>query len=192
LEEIMRLRVITGVAIAGALLLAACGGSGSHSSSASTPIKSTKATAAVSLGMTPLGNVLVDSEGRTLYGFTNDTNGMTSCYGTCAQNWPPTTVSAGWTAGTGLNRAVFHTIKRADGQLQLVAGKWPLYRFAGDSQPGDVNGQGSLGKWFVVRADGSLMKGTASPSASPNTAPSTSPSSSSGSSPAASGSGYGY
>jgi predicted lipoprotein with Yx(FWY)xxD motif len=156
----MRFKLIIGVGIAGALLLAACGGSSSHSSSSSTPIKSTKPAAAVSVRMTPLGNVLVGADGLTLYGFTNDTNGMTSCNGVCAQNWPPTTVSAGWKVGPGLNRANFHTIKRDDGQLQLVVGKWPLYGFAGDSRPGDVNGQGSLGKWFVVRPDGSLMKST--------------------------------
>ena len=32
----------------------------------------------------------------------------------------------------------------------LKAGAWPLYRFAGDAAPGDTNGQGSGGVWFVV------------------------------------------
>ena len=30
----------------------------------------------------------------------------------------------------------------------------PLYIFAGDAAPGDVNGQGSGGVWFVVAPDG--------------------------------------
>ena len=40
----------------------------------------------------------------------------------------------------------------------LKVGKWPLYRFAGDAAPGDINGQGSGGVWFVVGADGKLIK----------------------------------
>jgi predicted lipoprotein with Yx(FWY)xxD motif len=123
----------------------------------------------VSVRSTQLGDVLVDAQGRTLYGFTNDTNGTSTCMGACATSWPALTVAAGWTAGTGVDAATFHTV--ADGtQSQLVAGRWPLYRFAGDSQPGDVNGQGSLGKWFVVRADGSLFKDTAA-SGTSNPAP---------------------
>jgi predicted lipoprotein with Yx(FWY)xxD motif len=34
--------------------------------------------------------------------------------------------------------------------MQLIAGHFPLYRFAGDVAPGDVNGQGAHGAWFVV------------------------------------------
>ena len=37
-----------------------------------------------------------------------------------------------------------------DGQFQLEAGRWPLYRYAGDSGVGDVYGQGSGGTWFAV------------------------------------------
>jgi predicted lipoprotein with Yx(FWY)xxD motif len=40
----------------------------------------------------------------------------------------------------------------------LKVGKWPLYRFAGDAAPGDTNGQGSGGVFFVVGADGKLIK----------------------------------
>ena len=37
------------------------------------------------------------------------------------------------------------------------AGK-PLYYFAGDAKPGDTNGQGVGKVWFVVGADGELVK----------------------------------
>ena len=49
-------------------------------------------------------------------------------------------------------------MERPDGTHQLKAGKWPLYRFAGDSEPGDTNGQGSGGVWFVVDGLGGLIK----------------------------------
>ena len=36
-----------------------------------------------------LGTVLVNAEGLTLYGFTNDVDGEPSCYDDCADAWPP-------------------------------------------------------------------------------------------------------
>ena len=160
----MRVKTIIVLAFAGAILLAACGGGGNALTDAapSAAKKSAAAATTIKVSKTQLGDVVVDGSGRTLYGFTNDANGTSTCTGACAQSWPPLKVSAAWMAGSGLNRATFHTVTRDDGQLQLAAGKWPLYTFAGDSRPGDVNGQGSLGKWFVVRPDGSLLESSAS------------------------------
>ena len=53
---------------------------------------------------------------------------------------------------------MFTVVPRLDGTNQLKAGKWPLYRFAGDAAPGDANGQGSGGVWFVVDPHGGLIK----------------------------------
>lgn len=146
----MRSRSLAALCLAGTGLLAACGQAASGTTQ--------HTSAAVRVGHTSLGDVLVDGNGRTLYGFTNDVNGTSSCYGTCAQSWPASDVTAGWTAGAPLSTAAFHTVMRSDGKSQLAIGKWPLYVFAGDSAPGDVNGEGSLGKWFVVRPDGTLVK----------------------------------
>ena len=169
----MRYRMLAGFTIAGATLLAACGGGGGSAPQAAASddgARTHPTAAAVKLRTTQLGDVLVDANGRTLYAFTNDANGVSTCTGACAANWPPLTVTSGWTAGAGIDRATFHTVP--DGtQAQLVAGRWPLYRFAGDSRPGDVNGQGSLGKWFVVRDDGSLVKDTTAPTSTPSSAP---------------------
>ena len=41
--------------------------------------------------------------------------------------------------------------------MQLKAGKWPLYLFAGDAGPGETNGQGSGDVWFASAPDGSLI-----------------------------------
>jgi predicted lipoprotein with Yx(FWY)xxD motif len=114
--------------------------------------------AAVSLGKTKLGNVLVDSEGRTLYAFTKDAQGRPTCTGACADAWPPLLVEGELTLGKGLDKATFTVVDGAASGQQAKAGKWPLYRFAGDAKAGDVNGQGSGGVWFAVAPDGSLIE----------------------------------
>ena len=98
---------------------------------------------------TELGDVLVDAGGLTLYGFTKDADGTPTCEGDCADAWPPLLVD-GAELPAGLDPAVFSVVERADGSYQLKAGKWPLYRFAGDADPGETNGQGSGDVWFVV------------------------------------------
>ncbi|MGI9598966.1 MAG: hypothetical protein ACR2QK_22575, partial [Acidimicrobiales bacterium] len=109
------------------------------------------------LGNTELGNMLVGSDGRTLYGFTNDTGAASTCYGGCAEAWPPIIVGQDWEIGPGLDLGIFATTVRDDGQLQLVAGKWPLYYYAGDAVSGDINGQGSGDVWFAVDTAGILI-----------------------------------
>jgi predicted lipoprotein with Yx(FWY)xxD motif len=104
------------------------------------------------------GEILVDAEGLSLYGFTQDTDGTPTCSEACADAWPPLTVD-GPDLPEGLDPAVYSVVEAADGSFQLVAGDWPLYRFAGDSAAGDVNGQGSGGVWFLVAPDGSLLQG---------------------------------
>ena len=119
--------------------------------------RSDSTTVDVLAGESDLGPVLVGPDGRTLYGFTNDVDALSTCYGTCAEAWPPVIVSDDWTAGPGLDFGIFATTVREDGQRQLVAGRWPLYYFAGDAVPGDVNGQSSGDVWFVVDHDGRLI-----------------------------------
>ena len=52
--------------------------------------------------------------------------------------------------GEGLDAATFTTTERTDGSTQVKAGSWPLYYFAADAAPGDVNGQGQGDVWYVV------------------------------------------
>ena len=59
----------------------------------------------------------------------------------------------------GLDPKVFSVVEGPDETYQLKAGKWPLYRFSGDTAAGDTNGEGQSGVWFVVSPDGTLIKG---------------------------------
>ncbi len=120
------------------------------------------ADAAVKISQTPLGDVLASPTGMTLYGFTNDIEAESTCYGTCAEAWPPVIVTEDFIVSPGLDSGVFATTERDDGQLQLVAGKFPLYLYAADSKPGDVTGQGSGDVWFAIDPSGRLITDTES------------------------------
>lgn len=146
-----------------ALLVAACGG-GAASPSAAAPSEPPAASqpaaaATVDLADSSLGQILVDAEGRTLYAFTNDTDGSPTCYDECAANWPPLLADGGATAGTGLDASLLTTVARTDGTMQVKYGDWPLYYFAADAVAGDTNGQDVNDVWYVVGADGAIIEG---------------------------------
>jgi predicted lipoprotein with Yx(FWY)xxD motif len=117
--------------------------------------------AAVEVGESDLGSILVDAEGFTLYAFTNDTDGTPTCTGDCAGAWPAAIVEGEPVAGDGVT-AELTTVASADGSgQQLKAGDQPLYRFSGDAAAGETNGQGIGDVWYAVAPDGSLVEGTA-------------------------------
>ncbi len=107
-----------------------------------------------------LGSILVDPDGLTLYVFTQDGDGESACYDQCAETWPP--VAAGTAISSDLDMAMFDSIERTDGTSQLTVNGMPLYLFASDGAPGDVNGQGVNDVWFVVDADGNMLDASAS------------------------------
>lgn len=107
---------------------------------------------------TSLGEVLVNLEGLTLYAFTEDGAGESSCGSGCIDFWPPLTVEAEPLAGEGIDASLLGTFVREDGSLQVTYADHPLYTYAEDAAPGDVNGQGVNGTWFAVDAGGSLLQ----------------------------------
>ena len=114
---------------------------------ASAPVKTTAA------------HVLVTPKGQTLYVFAADSRNKSTCAGECAKFWPPRHVAKGVTPPTKVGGVpgTFGMITRTDGTRQLTYDGAPLYTFAGDQKPGDMNGQGlvaSGGYWWVVVAGG--------------------------------------
>jgi predicted lipoprotein with Yx(FWY)xxD motif len=160
--------------VIGAGLLAGCGG-GSSSTSAGSTAKSTTTTSLpkppkpppnaeegtvfVSLGSAAgLGEILVNSEGRTLYAFSGDNPQESTCEGACEKAWPPLLVAAGEPQpSNGTSGAKLGTIERADGTRQVTYAGHPLYSFTGDKSPGQANGNGSAafgGTWSALNASG--------------------------------------
>jgi predicted lipoprotein with Yx(FWY)xxD motif len=102
-----------------------------------------------------LGEILVDSEGMTLYMFTVDEPNKSNCSGPCLQAWPPLLADGDVAAGEGVDETLLGTAPFEDGQQIVTYNEMPLYYWAGDSRPGDTNGQNVNNVWFVVSPLGS-------------------------------------
>lgn len=117
-----------------------------------------------------LGNIL-ESGQRPLYVWVNDPKGQSTCTGGCATIWPPLLVSS--KAAHHLGRfSGLGTIHRSKGVLQVTIHHHALYFNAGDHSKSHASGQGFIGEWFTVHANGTLDR---SASAGPmSTVPTTS------------------
>jgi predicted lipoprotein with Yx(FWY)xxD motif len=138
----------------GMALLAGCGTS-THGSS-----QPTSTTAAgppvVKVTTTKLGPTLTDAAGVTLYVTDNDPNGEVTCQKSlCSLRFSAMTVPTRTVAvGPGLSASKFTTIELVDGRLVLAVDGRALYRFHGDTAPGQVTGNGDSDVWHAVHPNG--------------------------------------
>lgn len=150
----LRRLVLSLAAVALALSAASC----------ATPSAGAARSVPVSAQPTSLGTILVDGTGRTVYDFANDTNNASTCTDAgCTANWPFVPAPAvlpeflpGVTSELG-------STTRPDGARQLTVAGHPVYTFAGDSTPGQTNGQGwtlNGGLWTVVSPAGAPITNT--------------------------------
>jgi len=125
-----------------------------------TPAEEAPASAELTVAESPLGEVVVDAKGLTVYMFDKDTQGADAiaCAGPCLDSWPPVTTENDAPSVEGVTGEV-GTITAADGSMQVTLNGWPLYYFVGDEAAGDVNGQGVNGVWWVLSSDGERMAG---------------------------------
>ncbi|HET6793136.1 MAG TPA: hypothetical protein VFH45_01765 [Acidimicrobiales bacterium] len=186
------------IAVAGfGLVLSACGSSGSSgavsSGSSQTPAKSASSSSGSgssgssasnadvtfkTADVPGLGTVLVNGDGRTIYILTSEAGGKVTCTDAngCTKYWPDTELPSGMTqpvAGPGVDASKLGTTKGASGDLYSTYGGYPLYTFAGDSGPGQKNGQGIKsfgGVWEAMTPSG--MPIAAAGAATSTTAPS--------------------
>ncbi|GAA2390260.1 COG4315 family predicted lipoprotein [Nonomuraea africana] len=118
--------------------------------------------AEVKVGDTKLGKILVDAEGRTLYLFEKDKDRKSDCYDACAKAWPPYLTTGKPEAGEGAKADLLSTTTRDDGSKQVVYGKWPLYYYQNDKNPGDTTGhdiEGFGAEWYALTPAGKKASG---------------------------------
>jgi predicted lipoprotein with Yx(FWY)xxD motif len=121
------------------------------------PVTVSIAKSTLGVRSTRLGRVLVDARGHTLYLFKKDSGTKSACFGACATAWPPLRATGKPTVSGGAKASMVATTKRSDGKRQVTYHGHPLYRFMGDSKPGDTNGQGlnAFGAhWYAVSTTG--------------------------------------
>jgi predicted lipoprotein with Yx(FWY)xxD motif len=161
--------LLTTAAVVGltVLALASCGGGSNNNNKpiASAPPKTANGRpATVGVENSNLGKILDNGQGRTLYLFQADSGTTSNCSGACAANWPPLT-SAHPTVGKGASASMIGTTKRSDGKTQVTYNGHPVYTFAGDSSPGDTNGQGVNafgGLWYALSPSGQQVTASGS------------------------------
>ncbi|MFC8277874.1 SCO0930 family lipoprotein [Streptomyces sp. NPDC057271] len=175
-------RVASAITAAAALLVTAGCGSGGEEKAPGTVTQSGAAPPAAKPSARPVGQlnvwptkqfgkVLTDGAGFTLYRFDKDTAvpPRSNCDGQCATAWPPVPAGA-VSVSTGVDAKLIGQVTRSDGTKQLTVAGWPVYRFAQDTKPKDIKGQGVGGTWFAVSSDGTKAQGvagTAAPSGPP-------------------------
>ena len=177
-----------GVPVAAGLLAAACGSAAGSTTSGSaapgTPASGPATATVIESHAGSAGSFLTNASGRAVYLWAADSMNKSACSGACAGAWPPVTTTGKVTAADGAKAADLGTITRSDGSKQVTYDGHPLYFFAGDSGPGQSNGQGSDSfgaKWWLVAPAGTKIT-VADAAASAGNSSSAAPASSSGSS----------
>jgi predicted lipoprotein with Yx(FWY)xxD motif len=132
------------------------------STAAPTTTTASTASSAATLGLATNAKVgqqiVVDSAGRTVYLFLPDGASNTSRVPAAIKAiWPPVTSSGPPTAGAGLDQSKVTVVVQSDGTRQVAYNGHLLYTFARDTAPGDANGQGLAGIWYVLSAAGTRI-----------------------------------
>ncbi|MEU1274529.1 SCO0930 family lipoprotein [Streptomyces sp. NPDC005799] len=103
-----------------------------------------------------LGDIVVDKNGMTVYRFIKDQawpKVISNCTGSCLEKWPAVApVDPGDTKG--IEKKGLMGFTRPDGVKQMTVDCWPAYTFSDDTKPGDTNGQGVGGTWYVMAPSG--------------------------------------
>jgi nitronate monooxygenase len=113
--------------------------------------------------VTPVGKVLANPHGMTVYYYAEDKpgRGTSACTGACARLWPPVIAPVQIPAGMTLPGPL-GSITRPDGTRQLTINGYPIYRYAGDKAPGQASGNGIEGEWHVIKLTSSGSGGSGS------------------------------
>lgn len=105
----------------------------------------------INLGNTPeTVSYLVDGHQMSLYISLRDTPGKSNCTAECLATWHPVYATGRIVAGTGVSQIKLGILLLPSGERQVTYLGAPLYLYSRDEKPGDVNGQGLDGSWYLV------------------------------------------
>jgi predicted lipoprotein with Yx(FWY)xxD motif len=148
-----------------ALIAAACGSNGYTSGGSSNSGGTTPSSAAVVIktnSATVNGQsvtILTNAQGMTLYYFKPDTATTSACTGSCAGFWPPLVfTSSGAPGSASALPGTLNVVTDANGK-QVEYNGHLLYTYSGDKAPGQTNGEGIKGNWFVATTTLSVLGG---------------------------------
>ncbi|MGH2961272.1 MAG: COG4315 family predicted lipoprotein [Solirubrobacterales bacterium] len=113
----------------------------------------------VDVGDSEFGQILTDSDGRTLYAFDKETTDRSECFGACAEAWPPFYTEGTPRAGNGVDQKLLGTTEHEGKELVTYNGQ-PLYYYVDDG-PNEVLCQGVDefgGLWLVVDPGGDAIQ----------------------------------
>jgi predicted lipoprotein with Yx(FWY)xxD motif len=145
-----------------ALVVAGCAGSASPASSPTTSGSSAGQVQVSTKNVPGLGQILVNSNGLTLYSFVPDKHSKVTCVGACAAVWPPLIVASGQKAaasGQAKSSLLGSDPDPSGGQVVTYNG-WPLYTYVTDTSPGQAKGQAlnlNGGLWYVLSPSGTVI-----------------------------------
>lgn len=180
--------LLAGPAVAMALALAACGATSPSSGAAgaasnnygtsttpaptATSASNGSGSAVIATATATVGGksetILTNSQGMTLYYFTPDTPQKVACTSSCASIWPPLLANSGAPMAKGSLTGTLGVLDGANGK-QVTYNGHPLYTFSNDKAPGDTNGEGIKGEWFVATPSLASASGSTSPQVTPTT-----------------------
>ncbi len=135
------------------MLIAACGSSYGSSSANPTATASSAPAVIQTATATVKGQsetILTDAQGKTLYYFTADSATKAACTGTCAQTWPPLLFTGSGTPASSTSLSGTLSVLTDANGSQVEYNGHLLYIYSGDTAPGQINGEGLFGKWFVA------------------------------------------
>jgi predicted lipoprotein with Yx(FWY)xxD motif len=107
-------------------------------------------------GGAEIGLILYDLAGHTLYTFDQDKGTASTCYGACAEAWPPALAEGRPRAEGEASPGKLGTTKRRDGRIQLTYAGHPLYTSV-DAEDFAFSSNGIQafgGKWYEIRPSG--------------------------------------
>jgi predicted lipoprotein with Yx(FWY)xxD motif len=133
--------LVAGLVSTSALLLSACGSSGSQSAASSpSPVVSPTVVVATATVAGSSQQVLTTPSGMTLYYLTSDSPTAPKCSAACLTHWPPLLATGQLALPTGVT-GTLTAVQNANGS-QVAYNGHLLYQFANDKASGDTKGEG--------------------------------------------------